>query len=68
MIASGYTYRHLIHSWCQVLPAQSICLSVPLVPPSQYNQAWARQHQDLMRERRQWERNPRLTLEIKLAA
>jgi beta-glucosidase/6-phospho-beta-glucosidase/beta-galactosidase len=35
--AVGQSYRQLISDWCQVLPAQSVCLQVPVVAPHDYN-------------------------------
>jgi hypothetical protein len=32
----GRSYRQLIHDWRSVLPTQSLCLTVPVVPPSEY--------------------------------
>ena len=32
----GRSYKKLIEDWRDVLPTQSVCLSVPIVPPSQY--------------------------------
>ena len=32
----GRSYRQLIRDWATVLPTQSVCLSVPLVLPSEY--------------------------------
>ncbi len=37
----GEAYRQLIHDWRDVLPAQSVCLQVPLVPPFEYREPWA---------------------------
>ena len=34
--AVGRAYKELIQSWRDVLPAQSVCLVVPIVPPSQW--------------------------------
>jgi beta-glucosidase/6-phospho-beta-glucosidase/beta-galactosidase len=31
----GRSYKQLIADWCEVLPTQSVCLSVPIVPPSE---------------------------------
>lgn len=56
----GTAYKQLIHEWCQVLPAQSVCLSVPLVPPRDYAEPWARRQRDAMRQRRQWELSAKL--------
>ena len=39
----GEAYKHLIADWRQVLPAQSVCLQVPIVMPQASNEAWARQ-------------------------
>ncbi|RYY15623.1 MAG: glycoside hydrolase family 1 protein, partial [Cytophagaceae bacterium] len=38
-------YKQLIADWNQVLPAQSVCLQVPLVMPNDADQPWARQQQ-----------------------
>jgi hypothetical protein len=32
----GRAYRQLIQDWRDVLPAQSVCLIVPVVPPDAY--------------------------------
>ncbi|MBW3560036.1 MAG: family 1 glycosylhydrolase [Proteobacteria bacterium] len=32
----GRSYKQLIHDWRSVLPTQSLCLTVPVVPPSEY--------------------------------
>ncbi|MBV9867720.1 MAG: glycoside hydrolase family 1 protein [Abitibacteriaceae bacterium] len=37
----GEAYKQLIADWREVLPTQSMCLRVPLVLPSEYNQQWA---------------------------
>ena len=39
----GAAYKQLIADWSQVLPAQSICLQVPVVMPDESNRDWARQ-------------------------
>jgi hypothetical protein len=39
----GTAYKHLIADWRQVLPAQSVCLQVPIVMPQASNAAWARE-------------------------
>ena len=49
----GRAYKQLIHDWCTVLPAQSVCLSLPVVPPSEQDQPWVRRQQAMMRDRRQ---------------
>ncbi|MDB5481798.1 MAG: glycoside hydrolase family 1 [Caulobacteraceae bacterium] len=38
----GEAYKKLISSWRDVLPTQSVCLVVPVVPPAEYNGAAAR--------------------------
>ena len=38
----GTAYKQLIHDWSQVLPAQSVCLQVPIVMPRESNEAWAK--------------------------
>ena len=40
--AVGRAYKKLISDWRDVLPAQSVCLVVPLVPPSRSEGAQAR--------------------------
>jgi hypothetical protein len=41
----GRAYKKLISDWREVLPASSVCLSVPIVPPSQADRmhAWRQQ-------------------------
>jgi beta-glucosidase/6-phospho-beta-glucosidase/beta-galactosidase len=41
----GRAYKKLISDWREVLPASSVCLSVPIVPPSQSDRmhAWRQQ-------------------------
>jgi beta-glucosidase len=34
--AVGRSYKQLIKDWGEVLPTQSVCLSVPIVPPEQW--------------------------------
>ena len=34
--AVGRSYKQLIQDWAEVLPTQSVCLSVPIVPPEQF--------------------------------
>ena len=38
----GEAYKQLIHDWRQVLPAQSMCLQVPIVMPSESSLPWAK--------------------------
>jgi len=50
--AVGRSYKTLIQDWRTVLPTQSLCLTVPIVPPSEFETAAA------MRQRleaREWE-------------
>jgi beta-glucosidase len=48
----GEAYRTLIREWREVLPTQSVCLSVPLVPPSENEEPWARRNQERARAER----------------
>ena len=48
----GEAYKKLIHDWRDVLPVQSECLAVPLVPPSQYSEPWAQRRREAMRGHR----------------
>ena len=41
----GQAYKQLISDWQQVLPAQSVCLQVPIIMPSESDQPWAQQKQ-----------------------
>ncbi|HEY8269944.1 MAG TPA: family 1 glycosylhydrolase [Pseudobdellovibrionaceae bacterium] len=36
----GRAYKELINSWRLVLPTQSVCLKVPIVPPCAYLKGW----------------------------
>ena len=49
----GAAYKQLIADWGQVLPTQSACLQVPVVPPSEHDEAWARGQRASAR-RRAW--------------
>ena len=42
----GHAYKQLIADWRQVLPAQSVCLQVPIVMPSESEQPWAHRKQN----------------------
>jgi len=43
----GLSYKQLIQDWREVLPTQSICLTVPVVPPGEYGEPVAeRQRSD----------------------
>jgi beta-glucosidase len=39
----GRAYKQLIVDWKEVLPTNSVCLQVPVVPPSEHDREWARQ-------------------------
>jgi len=43
--AVGRAYRELIAEWREVLPTQSVCLRLPLVPPDEHDREWARREQ-----------------------
>jgi beta-glucosidase len=48
----GRSYKQLITDWGAVLPTQSICLTVPIVPPSEHEEPTAeRQRSDAQRLR-----------------
>jgi beta-glucosidase/6-phospho-beta-glucosidase/beta-galactosidase len=46
----GRAYKALVARWRDVLPAQSVCLNVPVVFPSEYDEPFARRRRDWMRE------------------
>ena len=48
----GEAYKRLIEEWADVLPTQSVCLRVPVVPPSEHDQEWARKRRAESRLRR----------------
>jgi hypothetical protein len=39
--AVGRSYKQLIHDWCQVLPAQSVCLQLPITEPHDFDDPFA---------------------------
>ena len=47
----GRAYKKLIADWRDVLPASSLCLVVPIVPPSHADRIHAREQQTLARHR-----------------
>jgi hypothetical protein len=49
----GEAYRRLIADWREVLPTQSVCLRVPIVPPSEHHERWARRVRAEAREKRE---------------
>jgi len=46
----GTAYKQLIANWQQVLPAQSLCLQIPLVLPQESETDHARQQKDVARQ------------------
>lgn len=49
----GSAYRKLIADWRQVLPTHSLCLQVPVVAPSEYDEHWARSRRRAAQRRRE---------------
>ncbi|UOR07365.1 family 1 glycosylhydrolase [Hymenobacter aerilatus] len=49
----GEAYKQLIHDWRQVLPAQSVCLQVPIIMPSENEEPWARNKKTQARQAQQ---------------
>lgn len=43
----GEAYKNLISEWKDVLPTQSICLTVPIVMPNEHEERWAQQNREL---------------------
>jgi beta-glucosidase len=48
----GRSYKKLIEDWGAVLPTQSVCLTVPIVPPSEQHQLAATRQDAAARELR----------------
>ncbi len=46
----GRAYQTLIRDWREVLPAQSVCLTVPLVLPSEYDEPVAHRQREKARQ------------------
>ena len=46
----GSAYKQLISDWREVLPAQSLCLQVPVVMPNEYSEEWADQQRTRAQE------------------
>ncbi len=44
----GEAYRKLIHDWTYVLPAQSICLAVPVITPKGTDEPFAVRRRQMM--------------------
>ena len=55
----GTRYKQLIKDWCDVLPTQSVCLIVPVMLPSEYDEPFA------ARRREGWRRYLRHELKTK---
>jgi beta-glucosidase len=53
--AVGRAYKQLIEDWKEVLPTNSVCLRVPVVPPSEHDREWARQSRLEARKRKKAE-------------
>jgi len=51
----GRCYKQLIQDWCNVLPAQSVCLTVPVIRPHDHEEGAVRRHQDRLRKMRRKE-------------
>jgi hypothetical protein len=49
----GEAYRRIVASWRDVLPTQSVCLRVPLVPPKEHETPWAERQRNDARDKRQ---------------
>ncbi|QFU16468.1 family 1 glycosylhydrolase [Microvirga thermotolerans] len=49
----GRAYRQLIRDWRDVLPAQSVCLRVPVALPSEYDERPVRRQREVTRAMRQ---------------
>jgi hypothetical protein len=48
----GRSYKQLIQDWCHVLPAQSVCLTVPVVRPHDMEESVVRRNQTQLRKMR----------------
>jgi len=53
--AVGRSYQQLIADWKEVLPTQTVCLTVPIVPPSEHGGLHHRVQEGAMREMRRAE-------------
>jgi len=45
----GRAYKQLIEDWQNVLPAESVCLVVPVALPSEYDEPYVLRRRDWMR-------------------
>ena len=50
--AVGRAYKQLIADWRELLPTQSVCLRLPLVPPEEYEERWAQRERTTARRKR----------------
>lgn len=50
--AVGRAYKELIAEWREVLPTQSVCLRLPLVPPDEFEEKWAQRERATAREKK----------------
>jgi beta-glucosidase len=48
----GRAYKQLISDWREVLPAQSVCLTVPIIMPAEYDEPIARRQRERARHLR----------------
>lgn len=55
----GEAYKKLIEQWQNVLPAQSLCLTVPITLPDEYESQAAVRRRDWMRHFMQQKARPR---------
>ncbi|ACG78487.1 beta-glucosidase [Phenylobacterium zucineum HLK1] len=51
----GLSYKQLIQDWHEVLPTQSVCLTVPIVPPAEYGDPISERHRVEARRLRAYE-------------
>ncbi len=42
----GRAYKQLIADWAMVLPTQSVCMVVPLIRPSEFNDPWSQRRRE----------------------
>jgi hypothetical protein len=47
--AAGRAYKNLIEQWQTVLPVQSVCLTVPVITPGEYEEPFAVRRREYMR-------------------
>jgi beta-glucosidase len=49
--AVGRAYKELVASWRELLPTQSVCLRLPLVPPDEFEERWAQRERESARRK-----------------